>query len=295
MLRVQGSWRLTIVATVSAVLAIGCGNSDEYEKISQAGNTYVVAVNSLLDTSAVISLNSSSERLLASDNLSNINQETYNEFSAADLAWLERLGQIRQHNQLLADYFTLLGDLATSDAPERAQTSINNVAVSLGNIGTGLRNSSDVATQLPGTVTRLVIGRQIEGALRNELEQRKDAIQQELILQEALLALLTAQISDDLEEIRILQEDRLVETSLLSNTPIAANQHDNWINTRRSILLLQTTSDKLTAAREASTKFRNLFEELVQGNLTINRINSFLSDIDEILNIIEATENEQNS
>jgi hypothetical protein len=279
-------------AIVSSFLLVGCEAAEEYERIAQAGNDYINAVNSLLDTSANIRIDSTSEFLIHTDSLAGINQETYNEISQTDLEWLMLLGQVRQHNQLLAEYFTLLGELATSDSPENSRSSIDNVVASLEEIGASL--SDDVRTVV-GPITQLVVSGQIRGALRDELEQRKDVIQEQLLLQEQLLELLTRQISEDLRQIRIFQEDRLIEPSILSDTPISVGQQERWINERRRILLLQTTSDKLVAAKDASREFRNLFEDLVEGRLTTQRINFFLDDIDEILRIIESTQDSQDT
>lgn len=284
-----------LIIAVSSFLTIGCRDTEEYQKISQAGNAYISAVNTLLDTSASITVDSTSERLLASDRLVNIDQETYNAFSESDLSWLMLLGQVRQHNQLLAEYFTLLGDLAESDAPDRSKTAIDNIATTLTNVGAGLSQEPGVTSSFPGSITRLVVSGQIRGALREELEQRKDVIQDELALQEALLEVLAEQISDDLGQIRILQEDRLVEAPLLSTDPISVAQQNLWIRERNRILLLQTTSDKLVAAKEASTKFRTLFEDLVERGLSVQRINFFLDDIEEILTVIESAQEVQNS
>jgi hypothetical protein len=291
----RSSWHLILLTVSSPLLIFGCAATEEYQKISQAGSAYINAVDSLLDVSANISIDSTSERLLASDRLAGIDQLTYDELSAPDLEWLILLGQVRQHNQLLAEYFSLLGDLATSDAPERSQTSINNIATNLATAGGSLSSNPSVAANLAGPVTRLIVNSQIRGALGDELELRKDVIQRELVLQEALLEVLAGQISNDLDDIRTLQEDRLVEASLLSDVPIADSQKDIWIRERRRILLLQTTSDKLVAAKEASSQFRKLFEDLVQGGLTTQRIDLFLNDIEDILEVIESAQDSQST
>ena len=295
MLIKKHSYSFAFLILASSFLTVGCRDTEEYQKVSQAGNAYISAVNALLDSSAIISIDTSSERLLASDLLSNIDQETYESFSDADLRWLSLLGQVRQHNQLLAEYFTLLGDLAGSDAPDRSKTAIESISENLVSIGGELSSNPNIASKLAGPVTRLVVSGQIRGALRDELEQRKDVIQDELILQEALLEVLAEQISDDLGQIRRFQEDRLIEEPLLAESPMSAAQHNLWIKERRRILLLQTTSDKLVAAKEASTKFRGLFEALIEDGLNIQRIDSFLEDIEEILKTIESTQESQST
>lgn len=198
-------------------------------------------------------------------------------------------GTSRRHNQLLIQYFKLLGDLATSKTPEGAQNSINNITKELRGVGKDLER----VVPVPKTITQLIVSNQIRGALRDKLEQRKNVIQYELALQESLLEKLAEQLKGRLTETREFQETRLIKAPLLEQEPIPIDEQDNWIKERRRVLLLQTTAEQLTAAKDASTKFRELFERFVEGGLTISRINAFLDDIDLILGIIESSQNLQ--
>lgn len=142
-------------------------------------------------------------------------------------------------------------------------------------------------------ITQLIVGSQIRGALRDELEQRKEVIQKELMLQEKLLETLAEQLKGRLTETREFKETRLIKAPLLEKEPIPIGEQDNWIKERREVLLLQTTAEQLIKAKDASTGFRELFERFVEGGLTTSRINAFLDDIEEILEIIESSKNLQ--
>ncbi len=247
-------------------------------------------MNSLLDESVRITVDHTSETLIWRDQRGEpLGLATYDQLSETDIEWITLVERIRRHNQLLIEYFTLLGDLATSDTPEGAQESINNVAETLVGVGEDLK---PLVPKL-GEITQLIVSSQIRGALRDELEQRKDVIQYELALQELLLAKLAEQLKGRLTETREFKETRLIKPRLLAPGPMDIDKQQDWIDERRTVLSSQTTAEQLIKAKDASTKFRELFERFVEGGLTTSRINAFLDDIDVILEIIESSKNLQ--
>jgi len=239
-----------------------------------------------------IEIDTTSEKLLQDDDLSNQTQQLYENLSNEDEKLLKIVTQLRQHVQLLSGYFGLLYELATSDAPDRAKKAIGDnssgIIGNLNTIGSQLRGSgliTGAAADVAAPITKLVVGGIIRGALKDELEERKETIQKELALQEELLQALSDKISHDLTITRETRERRLVIAPLTSPTPIS--KPEEWIANRRSVLTMKLTADQLKTASNNVRKLRDAFEDLVSGKLTLDRVNSLLADFDALLSIAE--------
>jgi hypothetical protein len=273
-------------------LTTGCRSAKEYANLAQAGTTYAAALDSLLVATGNIELDTTSERLLQDRTLANISLEQYRNLSNQDENLLQLITQLRQHVRLLSRYFGLLYELATSDAPDRAKKAIGDgttgVIGNLNSIGNQLRGSGF----LPGNVaaaaapiTGVIVSGIIRAALKDELNARKDTIQKELLLQEQLLKVLSDRISHDLAITQETREQRLVLAPLMGPTPIA--KPDDWIANRRSVLTMKLTADQLKTASDDVKKLREAFEDLVSGKLTLDRVDSLLTDFNSLLTVAE--------
>ncbi len=278
---------------VSVILFAGCTKSrKEFANLAQAGTTYAVALDNLLVATGNIAIDTNSERLLQDDALSNQTIEQYRKISNEDEKLLETIKQLRQHVQLLSRYFGLLYELGTSDAPDRAQKAIGNettgVVGNLNKVGSQLRGSGLVTggvADAVGPITNVIVSGLIRKALKDELNARKDTIQQELLLQEQLLKVLSERITADLTITQTTREQRLVIDPLTSSTAIT--NPDGWITNRRSVLTMKLTAEQLKTASDDVKKLREAFEDLASGKLTLDRVNSLLTDFDALLTITE--------
>ncbi|RUR86629.1 hypothetical protein ACF3DV_14495 [Chlorogloeopsis fritschii PCC 9212] len=280
--------RKTIVAfAVIATLTTGCRSTDEYKKFAKAGSEYANAVDKLLEAASDIRIDTTSEQLLRNDRILNQTIEDYKKLTEPDEKRLEVIGKLRKHNELLREYFRLLNELASSDAPTRAQGEITGVVNNLNKIGKELQGS-DLITN-PGLlqgITNLVVSSQIRGALRDELEKRNRTIMLELTIQKEMLKALGDSIEQDAKLIRIAEEERFVIRPLIEDTEIA--DKDAWIETRREILIRERRGKELKNASNALGKFQEVFQGLVEGTLSLTRLNSFLQDVDNFLQLVEA-------
>lgn len=205
---------------------------------------------------------------------------------------LQVIGQLRQHVNLLGQYFELLQELATSDAPGKAQQAIGSsdsgLIGNLNRVGSQLRGSGFTPSPVSaaaGPITNTVVSGIIRGALKDELQLRKDTIQKELLLQEQLLSALSKKINHDLTITQQTKEQRLVIGPLTSPTPIA--NPDTWINNRRSVLTMKLTAEQLQTASNNIKKLRQAFDDLMAGKLTFASMNSLLADFSTLLTIAE--------
>ncbi|MEH2174314.1 hypothetical protein [Nostoc sp.] len=281
--------KTVVVFAVIATLTTGCRSTDEYKKFAKAGNEYANAVDKLLDAATDIHIDKTSEQLLKDDQITNQTREDYEKLTETDEERLEVIDNLRKHNNLLRDYFQLLNELASSDAPVRAEGEINGVVDNLNNIGKELQKSDLIKN--PGLfegITNLVVSSQIRGALRNELEKRNGTIMRELTIHTAMLKSLGDSIEQDTKLIRIAEEDRLVIRPLTQDAEIP--DKEAWIETRREILT-RRQGKELKDASNTLSEFQGIFQGLIEGKLNIARLNSFLQDVDNFLQLVEADKN----
>jgi hypothetical protein len=279
-----------VMLAVLASFISGCRSSAEYQRLAKAGNTYTTAMDKLLTTAGQIRIDGTSEQLLKDDRLSNQTPERYNELSKLDVERLEILENLRKHNRLLTRYFALIDELASSNAPDRAKQEIEGVVGNLNKIGTQLRGSALFPnTSVIKSVGGLVISSQIRGALREELEKRKDIIYREFKTQQVLLDALGNSIKQDVSLTIESRELRQVIRPLNEEQPIPDT--DNWIAKRRAILTMNTTVSELEDASKSAGKFRELFKDFVEGKLNRERLNSLLTDIESFITIVEQLKN----
>lgn len=275
------------ILVVLVTLSIGCASTKEYARFAQSGTVYVAVIDRLLVTAGNIGIDATSERLLQDDALINQTLESYRKLSCIDEERLAIISRLRDHARLLAHYFSLLNEIATSDSPERAQQTIGGIVDSVNKIGNQLRGSELVPNKKVFTsVTKLAIGFRIRGLLREELDKRKDVIQIELRTQEELLQKLSEAIQHDLTIIKQAREKRLVIDPLVGTVPVA--KPDEWIAHRRMILTSHVRVEKLATASNAARELRQVFEDIVTGKFDLERLNALLIDLESILEIAKA-------
>jgi bifunctional DNA-binding transcriptional regulator/antitoxin component of YhaV-PrlF toxin-antitoxin module len=279
--------RQTVFAfAVIAALTTGCRSTDEYKKLANAGSQYTNAIDKLLDAASNIRIDTTSEQLLRNDRILNLTIEDYKKVTQSDEDRLVVTEKLRKHNKLLGNYFRLLNELASSDAPTRAQGEIAGVVDNLNKIGKELQGS-DLITN-PGLfqgITNLVVSSQIRGALRDELEKRNRTILLELTIQKEMLKALGDSIGQDVKLIRIAREERFVIRPLIQDTAIS--DADTWIETRRKLLTMEARGKELNEASKALGNFQEVFQAFVEGKLSLAQLNAFLQDVDALLKLVE--------
>ncbi|MHC5771533.1 MAG: hypothetical protein ACYTXI_39480, partial [Nostoc sp.] len=144
--------------------------------------------------------------------------------------------------------------------------------------------SSQIGSAL-SPIPKIILSKKIKGALREELEQRKEAIYRELAIQEFVLKLLTIQLKGNLKIIQDNQEHRLVLSPYIAIEPVS--NPDGWIAKRRNIRTMTLSMEALNNASQSSDEFKESFQLLLEDKFTIGRANALLSDINSLLNVAE--------
>jgi hypothetical protein len=276
------------VVLVAGAVSTGCATTQEYAGFAQAGSSYAAAVDRLLVASRDTTIDATSYRLLQDDALSNLTLAQYQTLSGTDRMRLEVIEGLRLHADLLGKYFRAMSKLTGSKAPVDVQASLNGTVDGLNAVGKQLRGtpllSADAKTAL-GTIGQLVVSAKIRGALRDELHAREATLRQELVLQEQLLKALAEAIGHDLQITAQIREERLVITPLTEPKPVP--NPDQWVASRRSVLLTSPEIAELQNASRAAGDMRETFEDLVAGRLTMARLLGVIADLDSIINIAE--------
>lgn len=282
-------FRASMVAIVSIAL-VACGASvDEYKKFASAGKDYATALDSLLVSSGGIFVNANSEVLLQSDSqiIALDSKRFISENQIAD-EWLVLIGRMRKHTNLLKRYFLTLESLASSTAPEEARKASEGIFISLESISASIQGSSIVSKSLGNalsTIPQIILSEQIKGALRSELQQRKNTIYRELLLQGFVLKLLTSQLRTDLGIIQNSRDTRNIYAPYISGNPIS--NKDAWVDQRRDVRTLTLSIEAIDSANKASEEFQKAFELLLEDKFTVSRANAFLAEVDSLLKLAE--------
>jgi hypothetical protein len=271
---------LSAVVIALSIFTAGCDQAKQYAGFAQLGSMYAAAIDKLLVAAGTIKIDSTSEKLLADKKLATPTLEAYREVTAVDEDRLKVIGKLRTHVQLMARYFSALNDLATSTAPDAASTAAAGAVQSLGQLGL-----KPAAGNVVAPIAKIVVSSIIRGALRNELETRQVTIRTELTIQEKLIEEVAGIVQHDVGEMRQKLENREVIAPLTAAGPIS--NPDQWVANRRTVLNLATAPDELQNASAAVKKLREAFEDLIAGKLTLDRVNSLLTDFSAILSVGE--------
>jgi hypothetical protein len=285
-----------LLPSLAALVLCSCGaaSNDDYARMAQAGDAYTVAMDTLLVSTQALRIDSTSEKMLANDILSNYNGANYLEDSKRDDDLIEVIDELRVQNKFLRRYFNLLYELATSDAPTLASQAASGIGSSLESVNTKIAINPIVlkSGQLPaalGSVTKVAVSVKIREALRDELDKRQVTIKNALVIQSKLLEILAIDAKASLADIKVNRRNRQVIHPLTDQKQITfTDDADAWVKKRISIEQMRVNPQELEEASRASEELNQAFQDLISDKLTIARIKNLLADIDSLLKIAES-------
>jgi hypothetical protein len=275
------------LALILALCTAACEPAAQYQSFAEAGSLYAKALDRLLDTAGDIAIDATSTRLLQDDALVNQTPESYRRLADTDIERIRILGLLRRHAQLMGRYFSLLNDLATTNAPERTQKALAGTLNAVNSLGSQLRSQKLISNVNPITLgASAVVNAKIRSRLREEFESRGKAVQEELATQEVLLKALGDSIRQDLKIVRQARELSLVVQPLVSDKPVG--NPDRWMADRRAVIKQDLTADALDAASVAIAKLRDAYEDIVNGRFDASRRDALLTDFETVLSLAES-------
>lgn len=270
-------------------LTTGCRSNSEYKRIAKAGNEYTNAVNKLLDLARDLRINSSSREILPdlvdftdSRKLSS----TLSEANKTDENYIKIIRDLREHNNLLSDYFRLLGKLADSNASASLQGQLFGITNNLTEVGKEVLNAvkkKDIT--LVQKVPNITISSKISGPLREELEKNKDTIMEQLTIQKNMLEIIGKDIEIDARQIREIEQKRVLIPMI---KPAMSDEEKNlWIEQRRKLLIMDTTAKEFSEASKALGNLQALFQAFVEGKSKLNKVNTVSKEVKTFLQPIK--------
>ena len=275
-----------VLVAVLATLSTGCKYSKKYQKISDAGNQYTIAIDELLTKASELQIDSSSEKLLQNDRIKNVDVNAYQNYKNNDKEILELISGIRSHNNLLREYFSSLKKLAFSEKPDKAQKEITGIATNLQTIGSQLQiNSSLPRPIVIGEIGKLIVHSKIEGVLKKELDERHPIILKQLKIQKEMLNVLGEIMKNRVQSIKDARELRLVISPLIETEEITGIQ--NWMKLRKEILLMDKQVMEIERASGALNNFQDIYKASVEGKINSQSLNQNLEDIDRFLALLQ--------
>ncbi|MDY6896754.1 MAG: hypothetical protein SWZ49_01560 [Cyanobacteriota bacterium] len=277
-----------VLVAVVATLSTGCKYSKQYQKITETGNQYTTAIDELLDKASELQIDSTSEKLLQNDKSSNVDVDFYNNYKNNDKEILEIISGIREHNNLLREYFYTLKQLAYSETPTEVQQEITGIATNLQTIGSQLQKNPSLPRPIVvGEIGKLVVHSKINRVLKKELQERHPIIIKQLKIQREMLAILGEIMKTRVESIKNSREQRLVINPILEENPIPSNSIAQWMNFRKEILLMDKQVKEIEEASGALNDFQNIYKASVEGKINSQSLNNSLEDIDRFLALLQ--------
>lgn len=277
-----------VLVAVVATLSTGCKYSKQYQKLTEAGDKYTTAVDELLIKASELQVDSSSEQLLLDDRITSLDETDYEDINQKDREILEIIGDIRNHNQLLGNYFAKLKELAYSEQPEKVQGEIEGIANNLQKVSSKLQNNNSFPRSiLLGNVGKLIVHSKIDSVLKEELEKRNQTILKELTIQKEMLNKLSDFMKHRSGLVQKSREQRLVIRPLTEKEPIADESVPQWIQQRKEIFFIDQRIKELEQASHALEDFQNVYTASVEGKINSQTLNDSLKDIDSFLVLLE--------
>lgn len=248
------------------LLLVGCAHGDPLASFARAGVAYSESLDGALDAAERAAVDASSWRLIADDQLHNVDLAALEAADAQDAARKVQLDRLRAHSGRLARYLRAVAALVDSDLPNEASKRAEALWTSTAALGQALSGS---AVLPPGTVITQPMEQLVDQAMhkrvREHLTGRAEALRAELVLQEAVLASLAAAVAHERTLARQAALQNSVVLPLLEDVAVA--DPEAWVAQRRTWVLSDDEPKELRRARAAAHALRVAFEELIGGRL----------------------------
>ena len=284
--------RLIVMVALMAIWTLGCATTKEYADFATTGVAYTKTLDAFLEKSDTTAIANSSEYLLVlrkrtlAEGQKQLPTELTQQLKDSLTTWNElnkkrhsQFQKLREQLGVMTLYFTRLNDLATSKAPEQIQQSMGGIVTKLNGLGVNLMGEPGFQ-DIFNKVTTLAVNSVIRSMLRQELEAHQRDILTALTIQERMLERFGKELQENLEAIRKNRADRLA-SQYTASAPIT--DPDGWVANRAALITWPDSVAELQKAGGSAKKVREAFESLLKGELTWDKINDILVELDSLL------------
>ena len=291
-----GKTPVALTLSFMCCIASSCAamKTSQFKQFSQAGISYSSAVTDLLDASGAAAIDTDSMVLVKTRQPLSTTERgaAIIEHNKTLRERLAILGELRRHARLLSSYFEVLGTLADSNAPSQVGSAAEGVVQALGKLDTSIQNAKVGHTPVAdfvGSVTQIAVGHFKAAALESELKKRAQTIERELDLQQAALSAIAQEMRVDLQAQIQQQESNDIVMPFVRDGLLP----DTWSKERKEILQSQISLASVDAAADAAKKLKIAFVALAEGRFQLVDIPSVLSQISEVVALIEKVQGKQ--
>lgn len=285
----RSSGRLAAACAAAAFLA-ACGTTttSNVTPFAAAGTQYAQAVETLLDTSTDLLVDSNSQKLLQGLRLAPGTAEDLEEQDKAMRANLTEVRLLRRQLDLLGEYFRSLSALSTSDVPQAFAAELSQTAAAIDGVSkslqqTALFRNAAAGESLVGEIGGLIVAGVRGHELRRELERRKATIDEVLSIQGRLLDALRAQVLADVEINRQREYDTEVVEPFETEGDLSTEaQQQVWLAARRKLLTDPILVEELVAAAAAARALRVAWARVLADRLTPADVEAVVAKLDPI-------------
>jgi hypothetical protein len=280
-----------------AVLAAGCATPAlrQSTDFAKAGTDYCDSVGAFLDVYLVTRVDTNSKRALAvrdeklGAELAAELPATLEAFDATALRAVRETGRIRSNVALLHAYFESLNALATSDAPEQGGAALKSLGEAINDVNkvTGGDAARFTPAQLSSIekIGRMAVRAAVSSAVRQALDESKEAIAWQLVWQEQMLASLVVPVRQDYErELDRFRAERIAAPYADSSAKLGGT----WVEDRRKWVQSRFHVEAFAKASAAAAQMRSVWEDLVSGHHDIHSVRLMLADLREFTGIVRA-------
>lgn len=289
----KGTFKPAVLVLCLVLVLTGCATKvrlSQFEEFGAAGRAYTTAVDVLLDKAGETRVNTDSDKLLDTKiTLVAVSEDKFDERDDALLALLEEMRLIQRHNGLLADYFSALEDLATSNAPEAFAAEARGTVTALDTLSGKLGQSSllkneDAAKDFAAKAGELIVrGIQVKH-LEDELQSRKETIAEILVLHERLLGALQRQFEGDIKFTQRREYEKKVLIPYRDTNALKSDSdQQRWKKARLEYLRGPDVVKELADAAAAANALRAAWFKLLSHELTPVEVQEVIGNLDSIL------------
>lgn len=273
------------------ILFAGCATTrmNQFNEFAEAGKAYIDAVEVVIEEAGNATVDADStllvrlrENIEYQDRVDSILK--HNKILKQRLMLLRN---IRRHGRLLKRYFIALSNLVNSRQPEQIAAITEELVQNLGTISDDIKdakigNMAVIDFTVPAT--KILIKNIRVKVLEVELKKHAAAIERELDLQKAALQLIADQLKTDLEAIVLNLETTEIVNTYISDKKLPST----WVKKRKEILTATVTLDAAHAAFKAAKNMKNAFIALVENKFEFSRLDTIMTDIEEIYVLVDA-------
>lgn len=281
-------------------LVAGCQSTErvnQVDQFAQAGMAFADTLPAVVDESFALSVQQDSRQLI--ETRANLGQSSrLDAIDASNELLGERLGILRdfvRHARVLEAYFQSLQLLAQSDAPSRLGAATDGLVDRLGHLNQSIKTKlaetaiggRSLAEFLPAAVELTVASLRAQ-ALEAELQRNGEAIERELALTQAFLAMLEEIAQGEFDALRaVADRDEIV----LPYAREGALPGD-WASRREDAFRARLAFPALAQAAEAAESLRLGFIALAEGRLSPAALGTLVDDVSALVALFEPPEAE---